>query len=654
MESEIEALRKEREDKVRQIAEKRRQVEELKKRRSERQQQQRQAKLEPGDLNKNVDILVAEILGGDASKTKASPEGPLKELREKSLAAPAEPGERSLHFQQELSVASVAVEPESAESYERSCQTDLQGDQIESGGGGGGGGPSRDLKKQNTSSVLMKMADRARNRVIGGGPASQEARTARRVHGEAAAKEAGTTPEAAKEEVKEMTTDERKQVESQPDFHAFFDRATLIMERALGQDNWDVSLDFKSISQNDQDGDGGSSDVMKYVGDYIEDRWSRGRPVTDLQFSPHQQEMFIAAYHQKVNPELSDPDGCMLVWNLAMTSRPELAFTAPSAVLTARPHRFDPALFYGGTFSGGIVLWDARSKAGPILRTPLINKGHAHPVTAMEQVGTQNATNLVTASQDGRICVWSVAMLNQPQETVDLKNENKARKDPSIMSLSFPENETNVLYVGAEDGSVWQVHILGQKSGITESYEGHEGPVTGIDMHPRQSDGGASADASLDLALSSSFDWSLKLWRVKQYQSPVLSLDTYEDYVYDVRWHPTHPAVFSSVDGEGHVDLWNLNKNMEAPVCRCENPNAKRLALNKCQWSMDGRKLLTGDSEGALSMYTVERSVAQPRNEDFTQFQDRVRQLKPVATRSRDGGVYGDSRFAPSSRTKDH
>lgn len=130
MEAEIEALRKEREEKVRQIAERRRQVEELRKRRSERQQQQREAKLEPGDLNKNVDILVAEILGGDASKSKASPEGPLRELREKSRVAPAEPGERSLHFQQELSIASVAVEPEGAEHYDRSCQTDLHGDEV--------------------------------------------------------------------------------------------------------------------------------------------------------------------------------------------------------------------------------------------------------------------------------------------------------------------------------------------------------------------------------------------------------------------------------------------------------------------------------------------------------------------------------------------
>lgn len=120
---------------------------------------------------------------------------------------------------------------------------------------------------------------------------------------------------------------------------------------------------------------------------------------------------------------------------------------------------------------------------------------------------------------------------------------------------------------------------------------------------------------------------------VKQYQSPVLSLDSFEDYVYDVRWHPTHPAVFSTVDGEGCVDLWNLNRSLESPVARCEHPSHGKLALNHCHWSNDGRRLVAGDSEGTLSVYGVDRSIAQPRNEDYQLFQERLRQLQPIAPR---------------------
>jgi len=285
-----------------------------------------------------------------------------------------------------------------------------------------------------------------------------------------------------------------------------------------------------------------------------------------------------------------------------------------------------------------------------VLRTPLTGKGHSHPVHTMQQVGTQNATNLISASNDGRMCVWSLATLKEPQETIDLKNEMKNRRELSVMCLSFPENETNTPYVGSEDGSLCQVQIHGSKVGVTECYDGHEGPISGIDMHPHQ----PGLDATFDLALSCSFDWSVKLWTVKQYQAPVLSLDSFEDYVYDAKWHPQHPAVFASVDGEGHIDLWNLNKNTESSIVRCENPNAalKRVALNKCSWSTDGRRLATGDSQGNLSVYSADRHIAQPRNEDFAQFGERVRQLKPIMPRSREGygsalsrGVaYGDAR----------
>lgn len=65
-----------------------------------------------------------------------------------------------------------------------------------------------------------------------------------------------------------------------------------------------------------------------------------------------------------------------------------------------------------------------------------------------------------------------------------------------------------------------QVHIHGQKSGITEMFEGHEGPVTGVHMHPTTDTQFSltQSDAMKSLALSASFDWSVKLWDVKQHR----------------------------------------------------------------------------------------------------------------------------------------
>jgi dynein intermediate chain len=75
-----------------------------------------------------------------------------------------------------------------------------------------------------------------------------------------------------------------------------------------------------------------------------------------------------------------------------------------------------------------------------------------------------------------------------------------------------------------------------------------------------------------DLFLTTSVDWTVKLWRAKSLAkpsttahaiSPIYSFDEADDYVYDVKWHPAHPALFGTVDGSGRFDVWNLNTDTE-------------------------------------------------------------------------------------------
>lgn len=111
----------------------------------------------------------------------------------------------------------------------------------------------------------------------------------------------------------------------------------------------------------------------------------------------------------------------------------------------------------------------------------------------------------------------------------------------------------------------------GSKAGLNQYdvYRGHSGPVMGLNFHPLH----GPVDFS-DLFLSCSADWTVKLWRAKslskpssapQTIAPLYSFDEADDYVYDVQWHPSHPALFGCVDGSGRFDLWNLNIDTE--VC---------------------------------------------------------------------------------------
>jgi dynein intermediate chain len=161
----------------------------------------------------------------------------------------------------------------------------------------------------------------------------------------------------------------------------------------------------------------------------------------------------------------------------------------------------------------------------------------------------------------------------------------------SITSLGFPDSETSTFWIGTEEGSIYQGNRYDRasvKAGLNmdDIYRGHAGPVTGLHFHPSS----GNIDFS-DLFLSSSVDWTVKLWRTRGSKaggaekekdrsasgagagtgssgggsgvSPVHSFEEAEDYVFDVKWHPQHPALFGSVDGNGKFDLWNLNQDVE-------------------------------------------------------------------------------------------
>lgn len=110
---------------------------------------------------------------------------------------------------------------------------------------------------------------------------------------------------------------------------------------------------------------------------FFDERWSRNRTVTSLDWSPQFPELLLASYNNNEESP-NDPDGVVLVWNTKFKkATPEYIFHCQSAVLSATFARFHPNLILGGTYSGQIVLWDNRvQKRTPIQRTPLSAAAH--------------------------------------------------------------------------------------------------------------------------------------------------------------------------------------------------------------------------------------------------------------------------------------
>jgi len=238
---------------------------------------------------------------------------------------------------------------------------------------------------------------------------------------------------------------------------------------------------FISISEDKR---GANLSFSRY---FFDERWTRNRTVTSFDWSTQFPELLVASYNNNEDAP-NEPDGVCLVWNMKFKkTTPEYVFQCQSPVMSCCFAKFHPNLIVGGTYSGQIVLWDNRSnKRTPVQRSPLSSAAHTHPIYCIDVVGTQNAHSLITISTDGKLCSWSLDMLSTPQDVMEL-SQHKQSRAVAVTTMSFPQNDFNNFIIGSEEGAVYSACRHGSKAGISDTFEGHQGPITGIDCHPVQS-----------------------------------------------------------------------------------------------------------------------------------------------------------------------
>uniref|UniRef100_A0A803JRX9 Dynein cytoplasmic 1 intermediate chain 1 n=1 Tax=Xenopus tropicalis TaxID=8364 RepID=A0A803JRX9_XENTR len=361
---------------------------------------------------------------------------------------------------------------------------------------------------------------------------------------------------------RELTEEEKQQVTHSEEFLIFFDRTIRVIERALAEDS-NIFFDYSGRDLEDKEGDIQAGANLSFNRQFYDEHWSKHRVVTCLDWSLQYPELMVASYNNNEDAP-HEPDGVALVWNMKFRkTTPEYIFHCQSSVMSVCFARFHPNLVIGGTYSGQIVLWDNRShRRTPVQRTPLSAAAHTHPIYCVNVVGTQNAHNLITVSTDGKLCSWSLDMLSAPQESMELVY-NKS-KPVAVTGMAFPTGDVNNFVVGSEEGTVYTACRHGSKAGISEVFEGHQGPVTGINCH--------NAVGPIDfshLFLTSSFDWTVKLWTTKV------------------------PTASTAVEGAS--------------------------ALNRVRWAQSGKEVAVGDSEGRVWIYDVgEFSI--PHNDEWSRF----------------------------------
>ncbi|KAL7274967.1 hypothetical protein RUND412_002098 [Rhizina undulata] len=431
---------------------------------------------------------------------------------------------------------------------------------------------------------------------------------------------------------RELSEEEKTAILASEDFVEFIEKSSKVVERALDME-YDVLADYGlGLSGEEEDQTGRK---IKEVSQFYDERWSKKRMISDLNWSPKFPELVLASYTK--NPSAPhDPDGLIQVWNMHLHDRAEYVFHAQSDILTARFSPFHPNLIVGGAYSGQVLIWDTRAKSAPVLKTPLTGSGHTHPVYSVSVIGTQNANNILTCSTDGVVCGWTVDMLAQPQELLELSTPPPSKTDDlSPTCMAFPHSDPTYFLVGTEEGTIYPCHRYdraGAKAGVEPriSYRGHAAPVMSVDFHPVR----GPVDLG-DLVLSSSLDWSVKLWKARppaatsssatagnpNVAMPIMEFSR-EDVVYDAAWNPVKPGVFGLVDGAGQLEVWDITMDVEVPIAKAtpsSRVGASHLtkSLNRIAWEEhDGKRVAVGGLDGMVTVFDV--AMEPPRNEEWS------------------------------------
>ncbi len=223
-----------------------------------------------------------------------------------------------------------------------------------------------------------------------------------------------------------------------------------------------------------------------------------GRAVTNLEWSLKHNELMLASYSKSEEFNINQSNGLILLWSMALRKTPEFVLSCQTEITSAIFHKYNPKLVIGASYTGQILIWDTRGKSLPVQKTPPGGKFHSHPIYCLGVTGTPNANNIISVSNDGVLCSWSMSNLSKPTKRMELKA--KKRKAEGIESkidrnhseeigaicMATQDNETNNIFLGSDDSDIHQIYLHNNDNvdNIVETYRNHTGPIHSIDMHP--------------------------------------------------------------------------------------------------------------------------------------------------------------------------
>ena len=361
------------------------------------------------------------------------------------------------------------------------------------------------------------------------------------------------------------------------------------------------------------------------------------KTVTSLEWSMKYPELLLSCYSKRTDDfNTNQKNGLIYIWSMAIRKVPEFTFTCQPEITSAIFHPYNPKLIIGGTHTGQVLIWDTRGKQNAVYKTPLGLGGgqsgaktHTSDITGLGVIGSTNSSHIVSLS-NGAICLWSLNNLSSPVKRIELKTQQQKRENEDltemcILSMGMQQYETNNLIIGSDDNNIYQVSLSednNNKNVIMNTFKDHEGPIYSVDFHPSDY---FNTCSFTHLFATSSADWTTKIWSKQNPNKPIFTIENSNNYVYSSKWNPINASLLATGDGDGYLDIMDLNKDIEVPRVHCKIGNE---ALNKICWTEDGKRITVGDSAGKIQLFALDKRVYSSSGENSKRFERLIGKMK--------------------------
>ncbi|KAG2499404.1 hypothetical protein HYH03_002978 [Edaphochlamys debaryana] len=371
------------------------------------------------------------------------------------------------------------------------------------------------------------------------------------------------------------------------------------LDRMVNQNMYEeVAMDFKywdDASDAFRPGEGSLLPLWKFVSEK-----AKRRQVTSICWNPLYDDMFAVGYGSY--EFLKQASGLINIYSLKNPSHPEYTLHTESGVMSVHFHPEYANLLAVGCYDGTVLVYDVRLKKDePIYQASVRTGKHNDPVWQVYwQVDeAQKTLQFVSISSDGNVNLWTLTKSELIPECLMklrvVKAGEPTEEDPMAtgpaggccMDFCKMPGQESIYMVGTEEGAIHRCSKA-YSSQYLSTYVSHQLAVYAVHwnhIHP-------------NMFLSSSADWTIKLWDVHDSKAPVMNFDL-NDSIGDVAWAPYSATVFAAVTDDGRVHVFDLAQNKLLPLC--SQKIVKKAKLTKLVFNPKHPIVLVGDDKGAVT-----------------------------------------------------